>query len=196
LLRSRDRHCKNSQLKTFTTPKIEILEAAFYRRKFFLTSNTGDAGIPVQKRIFSDFPLLLRSISFKIRRLVHFFCRGGLCCMPQYIFVYLGGEYPSSPEEGQKHFEKYQQWLNSLGDAVVSPAIPFKDTHTVQADGSAAPGSISAMSGMSIMRMGSMQEALAAAQACPFLEINGVLEVSEMIEMSGNAGASGSDKPN
>ncbi|MES9991285.1 MAG: hypothetical protein ABW098_04990 [Candidatus Thiodiazotropha sp.] len=107
--------------------------------------------------------------------------------MPQYIFVYLGGNYPSSPEEGQKHFEKYQQWLSSLGDAVVSPAIPFKDTHTVQNDGSAAPGSVTAMSGLSIIRMGSMAEALAAAQACPFLEIGGTLEVSEMIEMSGGS---------
>jgi hypothetical protein len=104
--------------------------------------------------------------------------------MPQYIFVYLGGEYPSSPEEGQRHFEKYQQWLASLGDAVISPAIPFRDTHTVQADGSASPGSMTAMSGLSILQMGSMEEALAAAQSCPFLEINGALEVSEMIEMS------------
>jgi hypothetical protein len=106
--------------------------------------------------------------------------------MPQYIFVYLGGEYPASPEEGQKHFEKYQQWLASLGDAVISPAIPFRDTHTVQADGSASPGSMTAMSGLSILQMGSMEEALAAAQSCPFLEINGALEVSEMIEMSGS----------
>ncbi len=116
--------------------------------------------------------------------------------MPQYIFVYLGGEYPSSPGEGQKHFEKYQQWLNSLGDAVVSPAIPFKDTHTVQSDGSTGPGSISAMSGMSIINMPSMEAALAAAQACPFLEIKGNLEISEMIEMSGNSGEGGSEKPN
>ena len=104
--------------------------------------------------------------------------------MPQYIFVYLGGEYPTDPEEGRKHLEKYHQWLNGLGDAVLSPAVPFKDTHTVQADGSASQGSVSAMSGLSIMRMGSMDEAVAAAQSCPFLEINGVLEVSEMIEMS------------
>ena len=116
--------------------------------------------------------------------------------MPQYIFVYLGGEYPSNPEEGQKHFEKYQQWLTSLGDAVVSPAIPFKDTHTVQTSGSASPGSMSAMSGLSILRMGSMEEALAAAQSCPFLEINGVLEVSEMIEMSAQSAESGSDTVN
>ncbi|MET0014151.1 MAG: hypothetical protein ABW085_02795 [Sedimenticola sp.] len=104
--------------------------------------------------------------------------------MPQYIFVYLGGEYPSSPEEGQKHFEKYHEWLNSLGNAVVSPAIPFKDTHTVQPDGTAQAGTTSAMSGMGIMNMGSMEEALAAAKSCPFLEINGTLEVSELIDMT------------
>ena len=116
--------------------------------------------------------------------------------MPQYIFIYLGGEYPSSPEEGQQHLEKYQQWLQSLGDAVVSPAVPFKDTHTVRADRTTEPGTISGMSGLSILRMGSMEEALAAAQKCPFLEINGVLEVSEMIEMSGASSKSGSEKPN
>lgn len=116
--------------------------------------------------------------------------------MPQYIFVYLGGEYPSSPEEGQKHFEKYQQWLMSLGDAVVSPAIPFKDTHTVLADGTTSPGSTTAMSGMSILRFGSMQEALAAAQDCPFLEIKGTLEVSEMLEMTGESGEGGSETVN
>ena len=104
--------------------------------------------------------------------------------MPQYIFVYIGGEQPSNPEEGQKHFTKYQEWLSSLGDAVVSPAIPFKDTHTVHPDGTFEPGTTSAMSGLSIIKMPSMDEALKVAQACPFLEINGTLEVSEMIDMS------------
>jgi hypothetical protein len=107
--------------------------------------------------------------------------------MPQYIFVYLGGEYPSNPEEGQIHFSKYQRWLSSLGDAVVSPAIPFKDTHTVQPDGTTTPGTITAMSGLSIIKMASMDEALAAAQSCPFLEINGTLEISEMIDMQSKA---------
>lgn len=116
--------------------------------------------------------------------------------MPQYIFVYLGGEYPNTPEEGQKHFEKYQQWLMSLGDAVISPAIPFKDTHTVQADGTTGPGSVTAMSGLSILRMGSMAEALEAAKSCPFLEIKGTLEVSEMIEMTGSPEEGGGDSLN
>ena len=103
--------------------------------------------------------------------------------MPQYIFVYLGGDYPSDPEEGNKHFTKYQEWLSSLGDAVVSPAIPFKDTHTVHPDSKVEPGTTSAMSGLSIIKMASMDEALEAAKSCPFLDINGTLEISEMIEM-------------
>lgn len=104
--------------------------------------------------------------------------------MPQYIFVYIGGEQPSDPVAGQKHFTKYKEWLLSLGDAVISPAIPFKDTHTVHPNSITEPGSTSAMSGLSIIKMPSMDAALKVAQTCPFLEINGTLEVSEMIEMS------------
>lgn len=116
--------------------------------------------------------------------------------MPQYIFAYLGGEYPSDPEEAQRHLEKYQQWLMSLGDAVVSPAVPFRDTHTIQPGGSASRGSVSAMSGLSIMRMASMREAIAAAKTCPFLEINGTLEISEMIEPPGGSRDGGSETVN
>jgi len=104
--------------------------------------------------------------------------------MQQYIFIYLGGEQPTNPEEGKQHFKKYQEWLKNLGDAVVSPAIPFKDTHTVHKDGSTQQGTTTLMSGMSIFKFDSMQAALAAAKLCPFLEIGGTLEVSEMIEMS------------
>lgn len=104
--------------------------------------------------------------------------------MPQYIFVYVGGEYPRDPEAGKKHFERYHQWLSSLGEAVISPAIPFKDTHTVHPDGTTEQGTTTAMSGMSLMKFDSLSDALEAAKKCPFLEINGTLEVSEMIEMS------------
>lgn len=103
--------------------------------------------------------------------------------MPKYIFVYLGGNHPENPEEGKKHFEKYQAWLSELGDQVVSPAIPFKDTHTIHPNGSAEAGTTTLMSGMSILEFASMKQALEAAKACPFREINGTLEISEMVEM-------------
>jgi hypothetical protein len=41
-----------------------------------------------------------------------------------------------------------------------------------------------------------MQEALAAARSCPFLEINGTLEVCEMIGMSGESSNPASEKRN
>ena len=39
------------------------------------------------------------------------------------------------------------------------------------------------MSGFSIVKADSMAAALSIAQSCPFLEIGGSLEVSEMMEM-------------
>jgi len=103
--------------------------------------------------------------------------------MAQFVFVYLGGNQPSSPEEANQHFEKYMGWLKSLGDAVVIPTIPLKDTHTVRSDKTIGEGGSSAMSGFSIIKADSMEAALSIAQACPFLEIGGSLEVSEMMGM-------------
>lgn len=103
--------------------------------------------------------------------------------MTQFVFVYLGGNQPSSPEEGKKHFSKYMEWLSALGDSVVSPMIPLKDTHTVSTDGTIREGGSSAMSGFSIIKAESMEAALKIAQDCPFLDIGGSLEVSELMEM-------------
>jgi hypothetical protein len=102
--------------------------------------------------------------------------------MKQFVLVYLGGNQPSSEAEAQKHFEKYMGWLSSLGDSVVIPTIPLKDTSTVSSDGTVREGGSSAMSGFSIIKADSMEAALSIAQDCPFLEIGGSLEVSEMMQ--------------
>ena len=105
--------------------------------------------------------------------------------MARYIITYLGGDQPSSPEEGQQHFAKYKEWLSSLGDSAISPANPIKDTHTVNSDGSVTTGSTTSMSGYTIIEADSMDSALAIAKACPFLDIGGSLEVSELMQMPG-----------
>ena len=58
--------------------------------------------------------------------------------MPQYVITYLGGNQPSGPEEGKQHMAKYMEWISSLGENAVSPMNPFKGTHTVNPDGTAA----------------------------------------------------------
>ena len=103
--------------------------------------------------------------------------------MAQYIITYLGGDQPSSPEEGKQHFAKYNEWLSSLGGSAVSPANPLKDTSTVNPDGTVTTGSTTSMSGYTIIEAESMDAALSIAKACPFLDIGGSLEVSELMQM-------------
>lgn len=105
--------------------------------------------------------------------------------MPQFMITYLGTPKPSSPEEGQKHMQKYMAWLSSLGDAAVSPANPIKNTNTVNPDGSITSGGTSSMSGFTIIEADSEDAALSIARACPFLNIGGSLEVSELMKMPG-----------
>ena len=102
--------------------------------------------------------------------------------MKQFVLVYLGGNHPSDPAEASKHFEKYMEWMTSLGDSIVVPTIPLKDTNTVRSNGAVSEGGASAMSGFSIIKADSMEAALSIAQSCPFLEIGGTLEVSEMMQ--------------
>jgi hypothetical protein len=105
--------------------------------------------------------------------------------MPQYMITYLGGDQPSSPEEGKQHFAKYMDWLSSLGDSAVSPANPLKDATTVHSDGTVTTGGTTSMSGFTIVEADSMEAALSIAKACPFLDIGGSLEVSELVQMPG-----------
>ena len=67
--------------------------------------------------------------------------------MTQYVIVYLGGDQPSSQEEGKQHMAKYMEWLSALGDSAVSPANPLKNTSTVNSDGTVTTGGTTSMSG-------------------------------------------------
>lgn len=105
--------------------------------------------------------------------------------MSVFIISYLGGDMPANAEESAKHFEKYKEWLTSLGNSLVSPANPLKDTQTINPDGSISPGSTTAMSGFSILEADSIEIATEMAKSCPFLEIGGSLEISELMQKIG-----------
>lgn len=104
--------------------------------------------------------------------------------MPQYIIAYFGGDKPNSPEEANQHKSRYRAWLASLGSKAVSPANPLKDTNTINSDGSITKRSASSMSGFTIIKADAIEEALSIAKKCPFLDIGGSLEVSELMQMS------------
>ena len=62
---------------------------------------------------------------------------------------------------------------------------PFKNTSTVNPDGTVTTGSKTSMSGYTIINANSIEEAVSVAKTCPFLEIGGSLEVSELMQMPG-----------
>ena len=105
--------------------------------------------------------------------------------MPQYVICYIGGDKPASPDEGRAHMAKYMAWLSGLGDAAISPMNPLGQTHSISPGGEVSAGSKIAMSGYTIVEADSIESAIAIAKDCPFLEIGGTLEVSELIKMPG-----------
>ena len=103
--------------------------------------------------------------------------------MARFVLNYLGGNAPTTEEEGKAHFDKYMQWLGDLGEDAVNPANPVKDAHVVQADGSVSEGSETKMSGFSVIEAESLEAAIAIAKACPFLELGGRLEVAQLADI-------------
>lgn len=104
--------------------------------------------------------------------------------MPQFSISYFGGDQPASSEQGRIHFAQYKQWLADMGDAVVSPMNPIKDIATISPKGEMSVGSASGMTGYTIIEVDSIETAVKHAQECPFLDLNGTLEVGELVKIN------------
>lgn len=105
--------------------------------------------------------------------------------MSYYLITYLGTPAQMSPEEGQEHMKQYQTWLANLGEAAVSPMNPIKNTRTISSDGAVTNGGSTTMSGFTIIEAESDDAAMDITKSCPFLEVGGSLELSELIKMTG-----------
>lgn len=103
--------------------------------------------------------------------------------MSKFILTYLGGDQPSSQEEAKKNFTEYKKWLESLGKSIISPMNPFKNTHTIAPDGTVINKSTTKMSGFTIIETETIEKAIEYTKSCPFLNINGHIEVSKLVEM-------------
>ena len=103
--------------------------------------------------------------------------------MAEYIIAYHGGKKPESPEEGAKHMAKWKAWVGDLGDAVVNPGTPLGPSKTVSSDGVSDDGGPNPLSGFSIVKADSMDAAIEMAKACPTLDLDGTLEVAQVMKM-------------
>ncbi len=103
--------------------------------------------------------------------------------MAEYIIAYHGGKKPESPEDGARHMAKWKAWVSDLGDAVVNPGTPLGPSKTVSSDGVSDDGGPNPLSGFSIVKADSMDAAIEMAKACPTLDLDGTLEVAQVMKM-------------
>ena len=104
--------------------------------------------------------------------------------MAIFVFIYHGGDHPESEAEGAKMMQEWETWLADLGDAVIDPGKPMAISKTVMSDGSVVDnGGSNPASGYSLHAAEDMDAALKMAQSCPFLKINGTIEVAETFDL-------------
>lgn len=103
--------------------------------------------------------------------------------MGKYIIAYYGGGQPSSKEEGMAQMGKWKEWIGGLGDAVVNPGTPLKDTKIITSSSAENETNPDAMKGFAVVKAENIEAAMEIAKTDPFLDMNGTIRVSEMMEM-------------
>lgn len=104
--------------------------------------------------------------------------------MPKFMFIYHGGQSPSSPEEGQKVMAEWNAWYGEMGKAVVDWGGPAGMSKTVSQGGVADDGGANPVSGYSVVEAADQTAACAMAKGCPMVRTGtGSVEVAEVIQM-------------
>lgn len=101
--------------------------------------------------------------------------------MSKFILAFYGGDQPKSKEEGAAHMQKYQAWMQNLGDKLTKPGMPFGPSKTVSNDGVSDGPKNQGCMGLEVVEADSIDEAIEFAKSCPFLELNGSIEVTQVM---------------
>ena len=97
--------------------------------------------------------------------------------MAQFLVTYHGMGHPD-PEAMAAARAAFQSWVESVGDAVVDPGAPVSYVSQV-ADG--APAAIAEISGYSIIKAASVDEARTLLASHPFIARGGTLQIGECL---------------
>ena len=103
--------------------------------------------------------------------------------MPNFMIAYYGGDQPSSEEEGMAHMGKWKAWIEGLGETIVNPGTPFPVSKIVTSRSVEDDNDPNSMKGFAVVKAINIEAAVEIAQSDPFLETNGKIRVSQMMEM-------------
>jgi hypothetical protein len=110
--------------------------------------------------------------------------------MEKYMFIFIGGD-PShlSPEAQQAHMGKWFAWVEKLrkenryvsGEALMPGGKTIKGVKKAVTDGPYAEGK-EVVGGYFVVNAKDINEATEMAKACPDYELDGVVEVREVVK--------------
>jgi hypothetical protein len=110
--------------------------------------------------------------------------------MEKYMFIFIGGD-PShlSPEAQQAHMGKWFAWVEKLqkenryvsGEALLPGGKTIKGSKKAITDGPYAEGK-EVVAGYFVVNANDLNEATEMAKACPDYELDGIVEVREVVK--------------
>lgn len=103
--------------------------------------------------------------------------------MQNFMIAYYGGDKPSSEEEGMAHMNRWKAWVEGLGDTITNPGTPLMGTKIVTSSNVQKENDPNAMKGFAVVKAESVEVAIEIAKSDPFLDTNGTIRVSQMMEM-------------
>lgn len=110
--------------------------------------------------------------------------------MEKYMFIFIGGD-PShlSPEAQQAHMQKWFKWVEKLrnekiylsGEALLPGGKTIRGSKKAVTDGPFAEGK-EVVGGYFVIQAKNLNEATELAKACPDYELDGIVEVREVMK--------------
>lgn len=97
--------------------------------------------------------------------------------MTKYLYLYYGGEAPTSPEDGKRVMDEWMAYFGRLGDKIVDGGAPTGPQSSL----AGAPES--GVTGYSIIEADSLEDAIALTEGHPHLASGGSIEVLETLPM-------------
>lgn len=99
--------------------------------------------------------------------------------MAKFVFIFRGGSVISQSEEDRQNVMlAWQEWFDSIGEAVIEHGNPFGNAKTVMPNGEVSDGASNA-TGYSIIRSDNLDGAVGYAKLCPQLQAGGSIEIYE-----------------
>jgi hypothetical protein len=87
--------------------------------------------------------------------------------MANYLLVYHGGGRPESADEQARVMQAWTDWLGKLGPAVVDAGNPANQSKAISSGGRVSEVGSDAVSGYSIVKADSLDQAIDLAKDCP-----------------------------